>query len=172
MLLMWQRTQRTASTEAAPALEVEIRLTADAAAADNVQATRDAGSAGHVGGRGGGAPSRSTATAIALATRYARGIAAADVGDWTRALLEFSAVFEADPSFADVENRLSAAMAALTPTPTHTVVPGTDDTDPHLSHGHAVVDLHADLHAAAHPDTRAAHGRGRPCPVRPRRRGR
>lgn len=92
--------RETATAQARLAAEVEA--TAIAMATIAAQATVEHGP---------------TATYEALDIRYRRGIAAAEIGDYATAVEEFRAVLAVDPNFADANQRLQQALAALTPAP-------------------------------------------------------
>lgn len=68
-----------------------------------------------------------TATQQALATRYAQGVAASNIGDWKLAYASFRDVFDIDPNYEDVQAQIVAVGSKLTPTataiPTHTPIP-------------------------------------------------
>ena len=70
-----------------------------------------------------------TATALALASRYERGVAAQEIGDWFTALAEYRSIFEIDPEFEDVAERIPIAIANLTPGPTSTSVDAANPDD-------------------------------------------
>ena len=63
------------------------------------------------------------ATRQAIAGAYERGIAAANIGDWWVAYENLRQVYDADPNYRDVQERLRAASIALTPTATATDTP-------------------------------------------------
>lgn len=61
-----------------------------------------------------------TATSQAIAAAYERGVAAMEIGDWQTAHTALRSVFEHDPNYRDVKDRMGAVIAALTPTATTT----------------------------------------------------
>ena len=64
-----------------------------------------------------------TATRQAMDAAYARGVAAANIGDWWTAYENLRQVYDADPTYRDVQERLRGAGLALTPTATETPSP-------------------------------------------------
>ncbi len=119
VLLNWQRERRTTSAEATRvAADVNAAATLKARELVVIQGTRSAETTSVFAGLAATQTAAPTQTAMALATRYARGAIAVDIGDWTMALLEYRAVFEVDPEYADVRVRLAEVIARLTPSPT------------------------------------------------------
>ena len=117
-----QQEQRDLTLEATvTAVSARATGTAVAQLGAGMQATREAQSTAALADAQATAAHAPTATYQAITERYLRGIEAGEIGDWFTALAEFRAVFEVDPDYADVDDRIAQALAALTPTPTLTL---------------------------------------------------
>lgn len=71
-----------------------------------------------------------TATSQAITAAYVRGVAAMEIGDWQTAHTALRSVFEHDPNYRDVKDRMGAVIAALTPTATATATETSTATPP------------------------------------------